>query len=796
VIEFVEKDRLFHLFTKDSSYVIQVLPSLHVGHLHYGGLLSSPIDPSKLQLKHTLETGGQVVYEPQDKTFSLNLTRLELSTYGKGDFRDPSIHIRFEDGSRIADFKYVSHEILKEKPVFSEMPQTFEKADRSCVSLKIIVADLKQDLFVDLYYSVFYDINIITRRSVIRNGSNQKILLEKAMSMNLDFAKSDFELLTLDGAWIRERHLHSRPLTYGIVKIDSKKGVSSSDHNPFIALKRKNTDEELGECYGFSLLYSGNFEASCEVSPHSMLRVLFGVNSFDFYWNLEKNSQFVTPEAVMTYSKNGLASLSHHFHSLVNNHIVNPIWQMKERPILINNWEATYFDFNEKKLVKLAKSAKKLGIELFVLDDGWFGKRDDDKSSLGDWTVNLKKLPGGIKRLSSKINRIGLDFGIWVEPEMISPDSDLYKKHPDWALKHPNYEPSYGRNQLVLDLSNHLVREYIIQVLSTLFEDSNVKYCKWDMNRNFSDLYSSSLSNDRQGELSHRYVLGLYDILHTLTKRFPHILFESCASGGNRFDLGMLYYMPQTWTSDNTDGIERLYIQYGTSMLYPLSTMGAHVSNTPNQQVLRITPLETRFNTAMFGLLGYELDLTNLSSFEKSTIKDQIAYYKKHRRMLQFGEFTRIKSPFEDNRCYWMVTNEAKDEALVGIYQLLEKPNQGFEVIPIKQLSKNNQYEITNRTQYFHLSMFGHLIHHALPIKLKPHGHLFLTLSNHYRLQAEKENQIIAGDILYNMGFVPKHNFIGTGYNDSIRLMGDYGSRVYHFKSIRKGESYETRHTV
>ena len=781
MIIYDEKTKQFHLFGSHFSYIMQVLPTGHFSHVYYGQLIDFIDDTELLSSKHHIEVGSQVLYDQNDRTFNLNLAQLELSTYGKGDFRDPMFHFRLPDGSRITDFLYVSHEILETKPVFEEMPETFEN-EKKCQTLKVTLLDDIANIQIDLYYTVFDNIDILTRRAVITNKNEEKIIIEKALSFQIDFDEHKFDMMTLDGAWIRERHIHHRDLTYGIVKIDSKRGVSSSDHNPFVGLIRKNTNEEYGECYGFSLIYSGNFEASSEVNPHGMLRFMMGINSFDFYWNLGKNQTFVTPEAVLTYSNQGLSKLSQNFHELVNKHIVSPNWQGKERPILINNWEATYFDFNEKKLLNLAKKAKSLGIELFVLDDGWFGKRNDDHSSLGDWFVNTKKLPSGIKGLAQKINKIGLDFGIWVEPEMVNPDSELYRNHPDWVIGHPKRNSSLGRNQLVLDLSREDVINYLFNVLSDLFSSANIKYCKWDMNRSFSDIFSQNLSSDNQGELSHRYVLGLYRLLSSLTKKFPNILFESCASGGNRYDLGMLYFMPQTWTSDNTDGIERIKIQYGTSTLYPPSTMGAHVSHSPNAQTLRNTPIETRFNTAAFGLLGYELDLTKLSIFELKSIKNQINFYKEHRTIFQFGKFYRIQNPFESNQCRWMLTNEAENEALVGIYQNLSEPNGPTEKFKIKGLKANGTYQIKNRPQFINLRLFGDLIKHALPIKISANSGLFNFLSNRYMMPIEEDSLLIAGDVLLANGFIPKQQFIGTGYNSEIRLMGDFGSRIYHIK--------------
>ncbi|HOW37771.1 MAG TPA: alpha-galactosidase [Bacillota bacterium] len=785
MIRFAENGRWFHLATDHTSYIFQILPSGHLSHRYYGSAVSTVDSITELVMKHPLEVGSQVAYDEKDKTFSLNMTPLELSTCGKGDFRDPMLHFRLRDGSRVTDFTYRSHEILSLKPHFPEMPETFDASGTASETLKVTMRDEVADLEVDLLYTVFSSVDCIARRAVIRNGKNP-VRIDKAMSLNLDFPEADFELLTLDGAWIRERHLHSRPLLFGTVRIDSKKGVSSADHNPFFALRRKHTDEQVGECYGFSLVYSGNFEATAEVNPHSLLRILMGINSFDFEWNLEPNDSFVTPESVLTFSANGLSGMSQNLHELINRHVIDPAWQQKDRPILLNNWEATGFDFKEAKLLRLARTAKKLGIELFVLDDGWFGKRDDDTTSLGDWTPNPRKLPSGLGGLAAKIRGMGLDFGIWVEPEMVSEDSHLYRAHPEWVIRLPDRVPSKGRNQLILDLSQSAVRDYLFDALAGVFDAGGVSYCKWDMNRNFSDMYSLPLGPERQGEFFHRYVLGLYDLLGRLKQRFPRVLFESCASGGNRFDLGMLYYMPQTWTSDDTDGIERLYIQYGTSMVYPLSTMGAHVSAVPNMQTIRNTPLETRFNTAIFGLLGYELDLTRCNPFEKKVIRKQIAFYKEHRHLLQFGKFTRMASPFSGNECLWMVSSAQGDEALVGVYQVLARPNGPLQKIQIPGLDAKKTFQIRNRPQYFNLRTFGDLVRHALPIRLRADGMLFNALSNRYLMSAETEDLRVEGDLLQSFGFIPKQPFIGTGYNDQVRLMGDFGSRIYHLRAERK----------
>ncbi len=787
MIKFDDKRQIFHLMTDNTSYVMNIYPTKHLGHLYYGKKLSEDIDVKDLIVKFDVEVGNQVIYDENDKTFNLNLACLELSAYGKGDFREPSIHIRYPDGSRVSDFLYKEHKILITKPIFTEMPETKQRG-KDAETLMVVLQDEKRNVEIELYYTVFSALDVIARRIVVKNNSDESLVLEKALSMNVDMMNDGYWLTTFDGAWIKERFMHRQKVMPGIIKIDSKKGVSSSDHNPFIVIASEHTTEEYGKAYGFGLVYSGNFEANVERTPHDLIRIQMGINSFDFYWDLEPSQEFVTPEVVITYSDNGFNGLSQNYHKLIKQNIIKPEWNGKNRPVLFNNWEATMFDFNQRKLISLAKKAKKLGIELFCLDDGWFGKRDDDQSSLGDWYVNTKKIPAGIQKLAKKINSIGLDFGIWVEPEMISPDSDLFREHPDWAITHPLYKPSLGRNQLVLDLTKKQVRDYLFDILSDLFESANIKYCKWDMNRNLSDVYSDGLSTENQGKFFHLYQLGLYEIMDRLTNAFPEILFEGCSSGGNRFDMGILQYMPQIWTSDNTDGYTRQKIQYGTSYLYPQAVMGAHVSQTPSIVEVRNTPMETRFNISAFGLLGYELDITQLTSFDTKLIKRQVAFYKEHRNLFQFGELYRIKDPFKENGTVLVVTNKDKTEAILGVFKTLEKPNGGLEKFPMDMLDPKLTYKVTNRMQYYNLQKFGHLVKYALPIKLNTNGILFHIISNHYFLAMEKEEAVIKGDRLVNQGFIPKQNFIGSGFDENVRLMGDFGSRMYYFKAVEEGK--------
>lgn len=773
-----EEKNLFHLETKNTSYMFYINEHGHLINLHYGMKIQTPKNIEDIELDYQVELGSSTSYDKDSKGYQLNYKLLEVSSYGKGDYREPMFHIELPNGSRTLDFKYDSFEIVENKK-YKNMPQT-EKDKTLCLTLK----DEINQVSMILNYSVYFDHDVIVRNVEITNHNDENIVLDKALSFSLDTLNKNYTLTKLDGAWIKERHISNHDLSVGTFKIDSKKGVSSSDHNPFIMLKEKNTLEEFGNCFGFALIYSGSFEANIEVSNHNLLRVNMGVNSFDFRYPLSKEETFITPEVVLTYSNQGINKLSQNFHDLINSSIINQNQRYKERPILVNNWEATYFDFNQKKLLAIAKKAKKLGIELFCLDDGWFGRRNDDFSSLGDWYYNKKKLPRGVKGIADKINKLGLDFGIWVEPEMINEDSDLFKEHPDWAIYNPNMEKSLGRNQLILDLSNKEVVAYLKEVLTTLFQSANIKYVKWDMNRNFSDVFSQHLDKDNQGKFHYLFVMGLYEVLDHLITTFPNILFESCASGGNRFDLGMAYYMPQTWTSDDTDSYERCLIQEGTSLLYPLSMISNHVSGDRSHQVLRHTPLESRFNVAAFGVLGYELDLSKLTKWEENVIKEQVEFYKQYRHLFQFGKLERLRSVREGNHTIWMVRSEDNDEALVLYFQDKAKPNPSFDSIKITGL-EHGVYNITNRKQYMNIRVLGSLVNHVLPFKLKVNGFLHNLLANRYMFENERFEKTLTNDQLEHGELLLYHQFTGTGNADKMMIMPDYGSRMF---IIKKGE--------
>lgn len=678
-----EEQGLFHLQSKQMSYIIQVVDGLPL-HAYWG---------KRLQADRNLH--GLLVGVPM----GAGLDRLpqEYPQYGTGDFRNPAYQVQLADGTRITELRYDKHRLVSGKPALEGLPAVYVESDDEAQTLELELSDSYSGLKVILYYTIFEDMDVVVRSVKLKNQGEKSLQLKRALSASVDIQARDLEMIYLSGAWAREGVINRRPLLQGGTRIDSKRGVSSHQLNPFAALVTPDTTETTGEVFSFSLVYSGGFEAEAEVDAFGSTRFSIGLNSFDFSWRMAPDDCFQTPEVVMVYSSEGLGDMSRTYHRLYRTRLCRGKYRDIERPILVNNWEATYFQFDTEKLVHIANEAAQLGMELFVLDDGWFGKRDSDNSSLGDWVEDRRKLPGGLKDLTKQVNDKGLKFGLWVEPEMISPDSDLYRAHPDWCLHVPGRRRSEARWQLVLDLSREDVRDYIVHVLSGIFSTVPVGYVKWDMNRNLTEIGSAELPSDQQGETAHRYVLGLYNILERLTALFPDILFESCSSGGGRFDPGMLYYMPQTWTSDNTDAVERLKIQYGMSLVYPISSIGAHVSAVPNHQVGRITPLEFRGDVAMSGNFGYELDLTQFSDQEKEIVKQQIQEYKQVRGLVQQGELYRLKSPFENNETAWMFVSADRREALVYYFRVMAEPNPARSSMRLAGLEPEYEYMVVNR---------------------------------------------------------------------------------------------------
>ncbi|WP_304065851.1 alpha-galactosidase [Megamonas hypermegale] len=699
-IVFHEQTKTFHLFNDRISYIMNVLPTGHLMQLYCGKKVHDRNDFSYLIETSARPTTTYLSEEWHNK-YTFTHLKQEYPVYGTTDFRHPAIEIKQNNGSNISNFCYKSHSISSGKPKLAGLPATYTENDNEAQTLTIVLKDELTHVQVELLYTLFAQGGIIARSAKITNNGAETVHLTTAMSLCLDLPDCDYEWLQFSGSWARERHLKVRKLEQGITSVESTRGASSHEHNPFVILKRPSTDENKGEAIGFSLVYSGNFLAQAEVDTHDVTRVLIGINPFCFDWKLAAGGSFQTPEAVMVYTADGLNDLSQTYHKLYQKRLARGYWRDRPRPILINNWEATYFDFNEDKLVKIAQKAKECGVELFVLDDGWFGKRTSDTAGLGDWVPNTDLLPNGITGLSHRIEELGMKFGLWIEPEMTNMNSDLYRAHPDWILHVPGRHPSECRHQYVLNYSRPEVVDYIYNMLAKILTEGKVSYIKWDMNRYITECYSVALPADQQGEVFHRYILGVYSLYERLTTNFPHILFESCASGGARFDPGLLYYAPQGWTSDDSDAVERLKIQYGTSYCYPVSSMGSHVSVIPNHQVYRNTPLHTRANVAYFGTFGYELDLNKLAAEEQEEVKEQIKFMKQYREVIQFGTFYRLNSPFNGNVTSWMVVSEDKKTAIVGWYRVLNGINLPYSRVQLQGLNSDYCYE-TVGTQECH----------------------------------------------------------------------------------------------
>ncbi|QTM99124.1 alpha-galactosidase [Sediminibacillus dalangtanensis] len=690
-----QEAREFHLTNGKISYIFRVMEkSGQLEHLYYGKGVNH-----RKSFKHLIEREARPASTNMlegDYTSSLEHIKQEYPSYGTTDYRYPAHKIIGQHGSHVTNFQYESYHITKGKPALENLPATYTEQEEEAETLEVVLFDKILQCRLILSYSIYTNRSVITRNARFVNLGNETCFLDSAMSTNIDLPDDQFEMVHLNGAWARETHLQAQSLFKGVQSISSSRGASSHIHNPFLALKRKQTTESSGEVFGFSLVYSGNFVGQIEVDTFGVTRVMMGINPFQFKWKLAPGESFQTPECVMVYSDKGLNGMSNTYHALYRERLVRGRWRDKDRPVLINNWEATYFDFDEEKVLAIANTAKELGMELCVLDDGWFGERHDDTSSLGDWFENKQKLPDGIDGLARKIDRLGVKFGLWFEPEMVSKGTKLFSEHPEWVLSTPGRRASHGRNQYVLDFSRPEVVDYIYKLMDSVLEKATISYIKWDMNRYITEAYSSDLEADRQGEVMHRYILGVYQLYERLIHKYPDILFESCAGGGARFDPGMLYYAPQAWTSDNTDAVERLKIQYGASLVYPLSAMGSHVSAIPNHQVGRTTPLHTRVNTAYFGTFGYELDITNLTAAEKEEVKEQVRFFKEKRSLIRTGRFYRLLSPFDGNETAWMVVSNDQSEAIVGYYKVLAKPNDKFNRIKLQGLDPDKRYLINN----------------------------------------------------------------------------------------------------
>ncbi len=687
-IIFDSNEKVFYLHTPDTSYVMGILCDKYLLHLYYGRKVDVFTNISEnLPVRECMAWSPIDVEEMGSST---NLLPLEYPCYGSADFRTPAFHAEYENGSAVSKLEYCGYEIFTGKKHLSGLPSTYIEANDEADTLEITLCDKITGLEVVLSYTVFNYIDAIAKSVKIVNNGKEKINIKSALSSTTYLFDKEYDFVHLEGAWARERSIQKRPLINGTMHIDSKRVSSSHYHSPFLALARRYATETQGEVYGFSFVYSGNHIEQVETNECDVARINVGINPFGFNWLLESGEVFQTPEVVLTYSYKGFGEMSRIYHKLYRSRLCRGKYRDTERPILINNWEATYFDFNEEKILNIAKKAKSVGVELMVLDDGWFGKRNSDNCSLGDWVVDKNKLPAGIESLARKVNEIGMRFGLWFEPEMISEDSDLYRAHPDWCIHIEGRKRTPGRNQLVLDLSREDVCDYIVDAISKVLESAPISYVKWDMNRNITEIGSVKLPAHRQQELPHRYILGLYDVLERITSAYPDVLFEGCSGGGGRFDAGMLYYYPQYWTSDDTDAIERLYIQHGTSLVMPSSTMGAHVSAVPNHQIGRVTSLKTRGHVAMAGQFGYELDLNNLSDEEIELVKQQIIQYKEIRETIHKGDMYRLKSPFEGRNTAWEYVYN--DKVVLMYFTILIRCCLGKTRICLCGLDKDAQY--------------------------------------------------------------------------------------------------------
>ncbi len=775
---------IIRLDSRRTSYIMRVGETGHLENIYYGRRLRPDSDLNALAQKRVIGIGTGVAYSERKPLVFMDTMCLETSTPGKGDFRTPAVQLEYSNGMTTLDFVYRSHKFIEGKPKFPGLiAQSYAKKASEATTLQVFLVEKNLPLLLTLNYTMFTECDVLVRSCILTNGMKESIVIRNLASLQLDLPDADWNVVSFDGAWARERSVTRRHLEEGIIEIGSNCGVSSAFHNPAVFLERPDCGLDRGECYAFNLIYSGNHREIIEKSPFGLARFQSGINPQDFSWTVAPGKGFITPEAVVTYSAAGNNGAATNMHGFVNAHIVRGAWQYRERPVLCNNWEATYFNFSENRVLELAKAAKGVGVELFVLDDGWFGQRDDDTTSLGDWYVNTKKLPNGITHLSNQIHAMGLMFGIWVEPEMISRRSLLFDNHPDWAVIIPGRDPSVGRNQFILDFTRKDVRDYIVQAMTEVFTLSKADYVKWDMNRIFSDFYSAS--GMQMGEFSYRYVMGLYEVFERLTEAFPDILFEGCASGGNRFDLGILCFMPQIWTSDNSDAFSRTQIQGGTSYAYPVSTMGAHVSASPNHQTLRKTDAESRFNVAAFGALGYEMDLGSLNMQQKQAVKEQISFYKKYRGLLQYGRFYRL-SEEGSNRTRWLVANTDFSEMLVLDFQTLNRPNIGPEVLRIPFARPDYDYEFSARVQKVPIRDFGSLINMVSPVAIKSDGKLRKVIDENVMLSSSDEHCIVSGDVLAYGGIMLNPQFCGTGFTQDVRVLGDFGSRLYHIVRIKK----------
>lgn len=765
------RNRTFYLQTERTSYWFQITDHGHLEHVYYGPKL--PVQSAHaLAWKRTSAYGSAIAYDQADPTYVLDNLPAEYATAGQGDYRAASLEVTLANGARGVDLTYASHRIVGS----AEPPEGLPGAQAQpgdAETLIVTLADEAGGLELDLYYTIFAGSDVIVRRSAVRNTGEEAITVRALASSLVDLPAGDLQLVTFFGGWAKEAHKQAQPLLPGKYQHGSTTGSSSNRQNPGFILQSSTATEKSGPAYGFNLVYSGNHSGTVEVDSFGLVRVVQGINPQGFSWPLAPGEEFACPEATLCFSAAGLTGLSTEFHGFVQKHIQPPRYYRKPRPIVFNGWEAVGFNFDEKRQLQLAEEAARLGMELFVVDDGWFEGRADDTAGLGNFEVDRNKFPSGLDTFGQRIKKLGLEFGLWVEPEMVNADSNLYRHHPEWVLQEPGRQAKTGRNQYVLDLCNQEVRDFLVAAVGKVLDSAPVDYVKWDMNRHIADAYSPHVPD--QGMVHHRYIQGLYEVLDRIFTPRPHIWLETCSSGGNRFDLGMLAYSAMIWASDNTDPVERLEIQGGLSHFYPLCSISAHVSYSPHQQTLRSTPLSTRFNVASFGALGYEYDLALLSADERREIRGQIKFYKKWRETFQFGRFFRLDTD-RANLFQWQVG--AGNAALVGNFQRHIDAAPGPDYLRVRDLDPNVVFQVTPRPQRLALERFGALVRHALPLRLDPRGMVMQTVNKHYSLPDGRESYRGTGGV-FAQGVPLNMQFVGSYYNKETRLLGDYGSTIY-----------------
>lgn len=776
------KDEVFFLNTQNTSYIFGVTKEGLLEHFHYGkrvdiseDLYVDSVRAMREKVSHA--KGTTVNYEKDSYTVTEDML-LEVSGLGKGDFREPFVIVRYGDGSITSDFIYESARVLDTPEFPKGMPSAIPDGEGTLEQLEVVLKERVKNVRLRLIYTVIPACDVITRRAELINESDETVVIKRLMSTQLDIDECGLKAITFGGNWGREMTRTDTIVEAQTLVNATTAGVSSNRSNPFMMLTAADATEEAGDCYGFNLVYSGNHCEIVNVGGFYKTRFLSGINPTGFEWVLDTGESFETPEAIMTFSAAGFRGISLNMQHFVKRHIVRGHFKDKVRPILLNSWEAAYFNISESRILSLARKAKEAGVELLVMDDGWFKGRNDDTTSLGDWIEDKKKLPGGIESIAAKVHDVGLDFGVWVEPEMISENSDLFRAHPEYAMRIPGRDNSPGRNQMILDLTNPEVREYVKSSMKNVIGKKGVNYIKWDMNRMFSDVFSGVLEAEHQQETAHRYVLGLYEIVKYLTEEFPEVLFENCASGGNRFDLGMTAYMPQTWGSDDSDAFERTRIQTGYSYGYPMSTVTSHVSACPNHQTLRNTPLDTRFNVAAFGVFGYEINLGECSSEDFKEIKAQIETMKEWREVFFFGDFYRVTDT------QWMVVSPDKRRAVTMIWDKLTTPNNFYRKIKTVGLDESFTYHVYNIKLKHNIKQFGSLVNQVSPVHIRQDSFVHNTIAKFYKMDGETEDYTVSGALLNNAGIKLKQAFGGTGFDDETRLFKDFSSRMYFFEKV------------